>query len=210
LNSEATRQMRARFEAGCQKVGLKGELAVEVGSDLARAIIKRAAWADVVMVSSRRPPVGRPLDRLSPGLKRLAQHCPRPMLIRPIGAQSDVTRALLAYGGSPKADEALFVATYLTARRSIPLTVLTVETSITSASMSERARRYLTDHGITDVEYIVRHGPVPEVILETAESSGCNLLFLGGFSFRSVKHMMLGSTVERILREYRHPMWICR
>jgi nucleotide-binding universal stress UspA family protein len=48
------------------------------------------------------------------------------------------------------------------------------------------------------------------VILETAESSGCNLLFLGGFSFRSVKHMMLGSTVERILREYRHPMWICR
>ena len=46
LNSDLVRGIRSRFETGCRKAGLKGEFAVEVGSDPTKVIIQRAAWAD--------------------------------------------------------------------------------------------------------------------------------------------------------------------
>ena len=120
------------------------------------------------------------------------------------------SRAILAYDGSPKADEALFIATYLTSRWEKSLTVVTVETNYTSAAAQERARGYLTKHGLTKVNYVLRKGPIAEMVLDTAESTNSNLLFMGGFSFRSLRHMTLGSSAERILLEFPHPMWICR
>ncbi len=211
VNSQAVRQMRDRFEAGCEEAGIQGQFAVEVDNNPVRAIIKRAAWADLVSVNGTRSANNQPLTRLSPELKRLIQHCPRPIVIRPDGTQSDDSRALLAYDGSPKADEALFIATYLTARWSKSLTVVTVETDYTSPMALEKARQYLEEHGVTDnVDYVLRQGPIAEAILETAVSHRCNQMFMGGFSFRSLRQLTLGNSVERILREFPDPMWICR
>ncbi len=51
---------------------------------------------------------------------------------------------------------------------------------------------------------------IAEMVLETAATYRSNELFMGGFSFRSLRQLTLGSSVERILREFPHPMWICR
>ena len=88
--------------------------------------------------------------------------------------------------------------------------MVSVETAHTGTATLEKARRYLTQHGITDVNYLLKKGPIAETVLETAENYGINLLFMGGFSFRPVRHLTLGSTAERILCEFRHPMWVCR
>ena len=210
LESDAVHQMQARFNQGCQDAGIQGEFAVEVGSNPVRSILKHAAWVDFVIVNSTRPPENQPLARISPDLKLIVQQCPRPIQVRPDGTQSDYSHALLAYDGSPKADEALFIATYLTARWPKSLTVVTVETSHTSQAALEKARRYLTEHNLTDVNYVLKEGPIAEMVLETAKKYDINLLFMGGFSFRPVRHLTLGSTAENILREFRHPMWICR
>ncbi|NIU60737.1 MAG: hypothetical protein GWN66_02915, partial [Pseudomonas stutzeri] len=54
---------------------------------------------------------------------------------------------MLAYDGSPKADEALFVATYLSCRWDITLVVVTViETGRTTTETLARAREYLETH----------------------------------------------------------------
>ena len=210
VDSPTVLQMQARFEAGCREAGLQGDFAIEVDNKPIRAIIKRAAWADLVIVNGTRPPDNQPLARVSAELKQLVQQCPRPIVIRPDGTQSDNSRALLAYDGSPKADEALFIATYLTVRWPKSLTVVTVETAYTSEAALEKARRYLEQHGVTDVNYVLRQGSIAEMVLETAVTNRSNLLFMGGFSFRSLRQLTLGSSAERILREFPHPMWICR
>jgi nucleotide-binding universal stress UspA family protein len=210
LDSEYVRGMRARFDESIQGVGLQGEFAVEVGSNPVQIINKRAAWVDFVIVNGARPPGNLSLTRISPQMKLLVQQCPRPIQVRPDGSQSDYSRAILAYDGSPKADEALFIATYLTSRWAKSLTVVTVETAYTKASALERAQRYIGDHGLSDVNYVLKKGPIAESVMETAESFDCNLLFMGGFSFPSLRQLTLGSSAERILREFPYPMWICR
>jgi nucleotide-binding universal stress UspA family protein len=210
LDSEFVRRMRTRFINGIQGVGLQGEFAVEIGSNPVQVINKRAAWVDIVVVRGTRPAGNQPLAQISPELKLLVQQCPRPIQVRPDGSQSDNSRAILAYDGSPKADEALFIATYLVSRWPKSLTVVTVETAYTSAAAMKRAERYLADHGLTDVQFVLRKGPIAEMVLDTAEHYECNLLFMGGFSFRSLRHLSLGSSAERILREFPHPMLICR
>jgi len=210
VDSQSVRQMKAKFTKGCQGAGIQGEFAVEVGSSPVQSIIKHAAWVDFVIINNTRPPEHHPLPRISPDLKLIIQQCPRPIQVRPDGTQSDHSHALLAYDGSPKANEALFIATYLTARWSKSLTVVTVETTHTSAAALEKAQRYLIKHGLTNVNYVLQKGPIAESILKTAIKYDINLLFMGGFSFRPVRHLTLGSTAERILREFRHPMWVCR
>jgi len=210
IKSEAVQQMEERFYQGCQEAGVQGEFAVDIGRSPVRSIIKHAAWVDMVILNNTRPPEDHPLPRISSDLKLIIQQCPRPIQVRPDGTESTYSHALLAYDGSSKADEALFIATYLTARWPKSLTVVTVETTNTSAAAQEKARGYLTQHGLTDVNYVLRKGPIADTILDVTKELDINLLFMGGFSFRPVRHLTLGSTAEHILREFRHPMWVCR
>jgi nucleotide-binding universal stress UspA family protein len=140
----------------------------------------------------------------------IIQQCPRPIQLRPHGTESDYSHALLAYDGSPKSDEALFIATYLSARWKKSLTVVTVETPNTNEADLQKAHSYILQHGLKDVNFLLEKGPIAETILETAKAHQSNLLFMGGFSYRPVRHLTLGSTAEHILREFRHPMWVCQ
>jgi nucleotide-binding universal stress UspA family protein len=209
LDSPHVRAVCQRFESVCRDAGLVGEFAVEVG-DVADTIIKRAAWADLVVTNLSHPPGPQPLERLSHGFNRLVQQCPRPILAIPTGADSDFSRIMLSYDGSPKADEALFVATYLKVRWPISLVVLTVETEHTPPSALDKARVYIERYGVEDVEYVLRQKPIAEAVLDTAVSYNINEIIMGGFGFRPVKHLILGSTVDTILREFKQPILICR
>jgi nucleotide-binding universal stress UspA family protein len=144
------------------------------------------------------------------GFKLLVQRCPRPLLVVPSGASSPMDRALLAYDGSPKASEALFVAAYLGLRWSTYLTVVTVETKYTPQTAVARARAYLGEQGVTNVTYLVRPGPIGDSLLEAAESTRSNLMIMGGFGFRPVWNLVLGSTVNQVLSEFKQPILICR
>jgi nucleotide-binding universal stress UspA family protein len=201
--------IRSNFEGRCQEEGLVGEFTVEKGN-VAQTILKRAAWADLVVLSLTHPPHSQPLKRFGKGFSLLVQRCPRPLLVVPSGADPQMNRAMLAYDGSPKANEALFVAAYLRSRWSIPLTVVTVETAFTEETALERAKAYLGKQGGSTVNYVLRQRPIGDAILETAEEYDINLLIMGGFGFRPVLNLMLGSTVDRVLREFKQPILICR
>ena len=209
MNSQAVQQLRAEFERRCREAGVNGEFAIEVGG-ITAAIIKRAAWVDLVVINLTNPPADQPLARLRPGWGRLIQRCPRPILVIPDAVETKLDRALLAYDGSAKADEALFVATYFAVRWHNALTVLTVKTSRAGATALDQARAYLEGHGVTGVNYVLAEGPIAEAILATAESYDSNLLIMGGFGWRPVMRVMLGSTVEHMLREFKRPILICR
>jgi nucleotide-binding universal stress UspA family protein len=201
--------IRSAFEQRCQENGLTGELSVETGN-VAQTILKRAAWADLVVLSLNHPPHPQPMKGFGAGFKLLVQRCPRPLLVVPSGASSPMDRALLAYDGSPKASEALFVAAYLGLRWSTYLTVVTVETKYTPQTAVARARAYLGEQGVTNVTYLVRPGPIGDSLLEAAESTRSNLMIMGGFGFRPVWNLVLGSTVNQVLSEFKQPILICR
>jgi nucleotide-binding universal stress UspA family protein len=201
--------VRANFEKRCKTEGLVGEFTIEKGV-VAQTILKRAAWVDLVVVSLTQPTIAQPTRRFGAGFKLLVQRCPRPLLVVPSGSKSQMDRALLAYDGSPKANEALFVAAYLRSRWSIPLTVVTVKTSFTEETALDRAKAYLGEQGDSTVNYVLRQKPIGDSILETAEEYDINLLIMGGFGFRPVLNLMLGSTVDQVLREFNHPILICR
>ncbi|WP_420644413.1 universal stress protein [Candidatus Leptofilum sp.] len=208
-NSSSVAKIRERFLQTCAEAGLVGEFAVEVGS-VRETIVKRAAFADLVVLNLAHPPGPQPRERLGNRFSQLVQHCPRPILAVPSYAKMPMERTLLAYDGSPKADEALFVATYLAARWPLSLTVVTVETEHTSAEALERAQAYLTENGVQDVDYVLRQRPIADAVLETAVAQDIDFLIMGGFGFRPMMHLMLGSTVDTILRRFKHPILICR
>jgi len=201
--------VRSDFDQRCQAAGLAGELAVEAG-DLARTILKRAAWADLVVVKLAHPPHTHPLTPTSVGFKTLVQRCPRPILVVPSGAHSPLDRALLAYDGSPKSKEALFVAAYLASRWPLSLTVVTVKTKRTSQATLQRAKAYLDAHVGEKVAYVLGRKPKTKAILATAKAHNSNLLIMGGFGFRPALNLVLGSMVDKVLREFRYPVLICR
>jgi nucleotide-binding universal stress UspA family protein len=127
---------------------------------------------------------------------------------------SQLRHALLAYDGTPKAHEALFVATYVAARWGISLTVLTVqEDEHVGPGTIEDARYYLEVHDIR-AAYVElskdADGSVPGSILGTAEERGCDLILMGGYGMGPMAEAVLGSTVDRILRESQWPVLVCR
>jgi len=199
-------QLRSKFEQRCTSEAIKGEFTVEAGN-IAEKILKRAAWVDLVVLSLTQR---QSLKRFGMGFNLLIQRCSRPLLIVPDGASIKMDRVLLAYDGSPKANEALFVAAYLTSRWSTELVVITVETKYTPKNALDRARDYMDKQGLKNITYVLQPKPIGDSVLKTAEKYDSNLLIMGGFGFRPVMNLVLGSTVNQVLHKFKQPILICR
>ncbi|HEX6384811.1 MAG TPA: universal stress protein [Anaerolineae bacterium] len=200
--------MRDEFMRRSSEAGVIAEFVVRVGI-VTSTLVERTAWVDLLTLPLTHPPGPGPLARLGSNIATLVQRSPRPVLSVPVGAMSSLDQALLAYDGSPKSNEALFVASYLAAHWQIGLVVLTVAGNGGGETASASARQYLQEHNVP-AEFVVRQAPVAEAILETAAAYNSNLLIMGGFSFRPVLQVVLGSTVEQMLREFSQPILICR
>jgi nucleotide-binding universal stress UspA family protein len=208
LQSKEAQALQAEFDRRCKVAKVSGELALEVG-EVPRRICERARWTDLVILSLSYPPAPQPIARLGSGLSTIIRRCARPVLMVP-GTAPDLRRALLAYDGSPKAEEALFVATYLAVRWSVPLVVVTViEMGRTTSETFVRAQRYLEARG-KQATFVKDQGPVPDVIVRTAEAHECDLIIMGGYGFSPVMEIALGSAVDEVLRTSRQPILICR
>jgi nucleotide-binding universal stress UspA family protein len=206
--SERVQALQAEFSRHCQALGVSGRLAVDVGQ-VARKTCERAHWADLVVMGLSHPPAPQPLAKLGSGFRILVRRCPTPVLAVP-GAFSPLKRPLLVYDGSPKAKEALYIATYLAARNQVPLVVITVVEGgyVTPDALAE-AGEYLEARGI-QATLVQEHGPVPDLILRAAEEYQCDLLLMGGYGHSPMFEVVLGSVVDEVLRSSWQPVLICR
>ena len=206
------RAIQETFERRCAEAGVQGRLAYEVGP-VQRKICDRARWTDLVVTSLNYPPMPGPMSKMASGIVTLIRRCPRPVLVVP-DQRSSLRRPLLAYDGTPKAREALFVATYLAGRWGVPLTVVTVaEGERDQANTVEDARRYLEDHGVEAALAPDRRADgesVADAILRRASEDSCDLILMGGYGMGPVVEAVIGSTVDRLLRKSTRPILICR
>ncbi len=149
--------VRAQFEARCAAVGMTGNLIIETG-DVTRKIIERALLTDLVVLNVAHPPSAG-LTSLGHGLRTIIWRCARPILAVP-GRVTQFDRAVLAYDGSPKSKEALFVAAYLAEIYRTQLTVLSVaDGNRVAADVQDYPRAYLELHEI-EADFILSDGPI--------------------------------------------------
>lgn len=205
---KAASAVRDEFARRCEGAGIQGELAIEEG-DVARKICERARWMDLVVLNVAHPPGSQASAKLKSGFRTVLRRCSRPVLAVPKGT-TQIRQALLAYDGSEKADEALFISAYLGGYLHIPLFVVTVEEiGRTSSEVLSLAREYL-DRQHVEATFIGEVGSVSEVILSTAHAYECDLIIMGGYGRSPVLEVMLGSTLNKVLRTSHIPVLVCR
>jgi nucleotide-binding universal stress UspA family protein len=201
-------EIRAEFERRCAEAGIAERWLVEQGS-ISLRICAWSRWVDLTVVPLNHPPGDQPIARLSSGLTSLIEHCATPILAVP-RALPALERVLLAYDGSPKSREALFVSAYLAGQWDVELVVVTVTDQVeTEPATLAEARAYLERHDIA-AEYASAKGHVGENILAQVEKWQCDLVVMGGYGFSPPLEIMLGSAVDQVLRKSQQPVLICR
>jgi nucleotide-binding universal stress UspA family protein len=205
--SVKTQAMETEFNRRCQAAGLASKLIFDVG-EVTRKIYERSWWVDLIVLSLSYPPEPQLASKLASGFRTLLYNCARPVLAVP-GPVSRLERALLAYDSSPKADEALFVATYLAGQWNMPLVVVTVENERAKPGALGRAQEYLGSHEV-EATLVQKQGSAAEEILKTAQEHESDLIIMGSYGPHPLLEAVRDSTVNPVLRASRWPVLICR
>jgi nucleotide-binding universal stress UspA family protein len=206
LNTLEVTRLQERFNQMCAQENVRGVLAIEVGEP-AQKILERSALTDLVVLKITHPPTSG-IQAMASSLRNLIARCPRPLLAVP-GDVSGLNHALLAFDGSPKAREALFLATYLAEQWKTQLTILTgMENKAEQDSVQEFARNYLEFNEV-EARFLTEKFS-PAVLKLTAEEIQADLVIMGGYSGSFLKEMTVGSSVSHMLRAFRRPVLICR
>jgi nucleotide-binding universal stress UspA family protein len=206
LDSTEVKALQDQFNLVCSREIANGVLAIEAGEPTQK-ILERAALADLIVIKIAHPP-STGIRSLGSQVRTLIARSSRPILAIP-GMISRFQHALLAFDGSPKAKEALFVATYLAEQWKTELTIFTGSSDeVSDSSNQEFAQNYLEFNEI-EARFITQRYS-PEAFKATAEEIKADLLIMGGYSGSILKEMTIGSSVNFMLRESQLPILICR
>lgn len=200
-------QLQTHFNQYCQQANvsnyLRDAIAIVKGS-IPDQICQRALLTDLIVLY-----VNQADSNLSPNLRSIIWRSARPILAIPGRRISRMEHALLAFDGSLKSREALFVAAYLAQRWNIKLTVLTVsEGGQVAISAPDYAHSYLNRHKI-QADFVSIDGPI-QVFLDVIKERYIDLVLMGGYSGTALKEITLGNALSLLLREADCPLLICR
>ncbi len=196
--------IQEHFSQRCAEAGVNGSLGLERG-EVPDLVCQRALLTDLVVLNTAHPPAPG-LSSLGSGLRSIIWRSARPILTIP-GQVSPMDKALVAFDGSTKAKEAIFIAAYLAERWNTSLTVMTLA-DVPNPNIQNYARDYLALHEI-NADYIVASGP-QETFLNIIKERDINLVLMGGYSGSAWQEIIIGSAVNFLLRNADCPLLICR
>ena len=206
-DSESVQAIQQEFYRRCAKSGVPVQFATESGT-VARVICDRARWTDLTVVRLAHPPAPGPVGRLGSGIRTMLRRCGGPLLIVPRD-WCPLERALVAFNGTDKSWEAMFMAAYLAGRWQMPLTVQVVEEGRMGETTLAEAQAYLAGQGL-EAAYRLDNGSVVETIIAVAGDTNSDLIIMGGYTASVLAEMMQDSKVNQLLRSSRLPMLVCR
>lgn len=185
-----------------------------VQGDVVRNIVDRARWADLVVINQRSER-GRTAERpLGSVFQSVVTQAPSPILAVPGNEITSLHNVLLAYDGSPKAREALFIFRHILYCWEASGTILMAASAHTNREMLADARTYVEDANegrvnTVRVKTVFEEAGPHEAIMSFASAEGTDLLLMGGYGYRPLVKAFVGSTVDRILRVAWFPIIIC-
>jgi len=196
--------LQMRFEQRCQEDNVTASLMFEKGS-VPTQVCERALLTDLIVLNTAHPP-SPGLPSLYSGLRAIIRKSARPILT--VADQtSRMDNALLAFNGSAKSREALFVASYLAEKWKTNLTVLTIGSN-DPQSVQDYARSYIELHEIR-ANYIVKSGS-RDIFLKIIQEYQINLVVMGSYGGAVLKDVVVDSAVNFLLRKTNCSLLICR
>jgi nucleotide-binding universal stress UspA family protein len=207
VNDPSARAVQTRFHQMCSDNGVDGKLVIESGN-ITRKISERATMTDLIVLKIVHPPRGG-LSTLNSPFRAIITNSSRPILGVPSSA-SQFQRALLAYDGGPRSKEALFVATYLAEMWKTELVVFTsIEGTKIKPEVQDYVRRYLDIHEV-EADFVIAENDPMVSLRKTVEDYRADLILIGSYSSHLIREIIIGSSLDYMLRESAVPIFICR
>jgi len=207
VKSTAAQAVQKQFNQECADAGVDGNLVIEFG-EITKKIYERATMTDLIVLKIVHPPMGGLASLKSP-FRTIVVNASRPVLGVPDKA-THMQSALLAYDGSELAKEALFVATYFAEIWKTKLTVFTaLDVGVKTADVQEYVQRYLDLHEV-EAEYIVSENGATDFLKQTIDEQTIDLVLMGSHGGSVLEQVIIGSTLDYMLRESDVPVFVCR
>jgi nucleotide-binding universal stress UspA family protein len=203
-NDSQLQAIQMRFNQLCLEGNVTASFIMDKGS-VPRQVCERALLTDLIVLNTAHPPTPG-IPSLYSGLRAIIRGSARPILTV-AEKTSPMDNALLAFDGSVKSREALFVAAYLVEKWQTRLTVLTVGNSAVQGAQ-EYARSYLELHEIR-ADYLIKSGP-RDIFLGIIRDYQINLVVMGSYSGVALKEVIVDSTVNYLLRKTNCSLLVCR
>lgn len=213
-HSTEANNIQRQFDHRCDEAGVQGNLNIEAGM-ISRKIIERSRWIDLVVLDLAYPPGIKLLSRLRSGINTIINRCSRPILAVPCEFNS-LNKIILAYDGSPKSREALFISAYCAEHWHSEITILTISINGKDKSQTlDQAKLYLDNHHVKANYILDEEGSkigesIADTILRIAKEQSSRLILIGGYQNNPILHVALSSDVDEVLRKTTLPVLICR
>lgn len=201
--------LEQEFNSYCEESGVsRYDLKITSG-EIGKILCNQSRYADLILLPLNHPPGNKPIQRLSSGLATIIRNCPVPILTVP-SPPGAIRSILLAFDGSIKAQEALFIAAYFGSQHSCQLTVLTSSEGLPNPEQVQgQAKAYLAQFPI-ECHYALSDDPVSRTIAALTAHQKFDLVMIGGYEGNVLLDVVLGSVVDNVLREIQLPILICR
>ncbi len=187
---------------------LRGNLVFTSGK-VAETILDRAQFNDLVILKLMHPPKTKIFSRLKSGLRTIIRKSEGPILLVK-NQVSAMNHLLVAYDGSEKSEEALFIGKYLGNKYKTHLSLLVVSDSNEWGNqLLTHAKEYLGDICISSFLHGTYQG-VSQAILKVAAEKGADMILMGGYGLPPLFEIFFGSTVDEVLRGTKIPVIICQ
>lgn len=204
--SSAALGVQAQFNEACLEANIDGTLVIEFG-DITKKICERATMTDLVVLKIVHPPMAGVGTLRSP-FRTIIMNSSRPLLAVPTKA-TPFQRALLAYDGTDRGKEALFVATYLAEIWKTELIVFTaLDGTKVRADAQDYVRRYLDFHEV-GADYLIGEQGAMESLQRAVEERAVDLVLMGSHGGSTLRQVFVGSALDFMLRESKIPIFIC-
>ncbi len=211
LESEKVQRIREIFYWRLGETGVEGSLAIEVGEP-GKRILERSFFTDMVIVKMNYSPGIQPIQKLRSGFRTLVRKSSQPLLVVP-GKMREVKRLLLAYDGSPKSKEAMYIAAYLAISWKVELYILTTYRDETFKDEMKKyineARSYMRFGGVFYKAHL-RKGLSGQNILNFVNENEIDMVIMGSYGSTPLKEVMSGSTIDYVLDGIQIPVLICK
>ena len=175
-------------------------------------ICRRAATADLAIMGQHGERPGMTGGLLGSTSEQIVRRANRPVMICP-AEFTPVSRPLIAYDGSPMAEDALHTAADFALQLGSDLVVLVVADPDHSPEAAERARlgaeSYLA-HAKAPHTVEVSEGHVEEEIIGYAEQHDRDLIIMGAFGHSRIRALIVGSTTAHVMRTSPVPVMLIR
>jgi nucleotide-binding universal stress UspA family protein len=142
-------------------------------------------------------------------LEAVVRQCNKPILIATKNFKK-ISKILVAYDGSDKANKALQLAGFFATNLKAPVALLTVnDNEQLRNKFLQEANSYLEPYEISR-ELIGTSGSPEKEIVKVAEENNCDLIIMGSFGHSRIRGAILGSTTEQVMRNSKIPVLLAK